>query len=144
MPGTTLLCPACRALPFRTILRLREGDPSARHGFPWFHAPGSGTIHDNQRQAFVRWHENIAQLQENSRHCSFCHVIYTFLKDSYHYHAHVTEEDQRSLWLGLPVPHGSPLLTVHVGDAEPEVRISGNYRFATTPGEKPRNNSHSA
>lgn len=58
------------------------------------------------------------------------------MKDSYHYHTNFPKQDKRPLWLKVNV--GLPIWGVYIGEEKPEVRVSGNYTYITTPGTKRR------
>jgi hypothetical protein len=133
--GTKGLCRTCQRIPFRAIFKLLQGDGSVRGSLLWFPTPqqqGADVIDD---RPFVKWHNSISHLRDSCKQCPFCRIILRSLQRSYHYQSHVKSTEGRHLWLQLPFVGGSPLLTVYIGESSPEVRISGNYRFTTTPGK---------
>jgi hypothetical protein len=142
-PNNNGLCRACQRVPFRAIFQFLGGDVSVRNSFVWFPLEQSQVISqetkrpeitdDAHRRPFVKWHENIANLQQSYKQCSLCSVIFYFLKDSHQLRTKCNLADKRRLWLETPSLGGNPLLIVYVGNDKPQVRISGNYRFTTTP-----------
>jgi hypothetical protein len=147
--STYCLCRICQRVPFRAILEFLGGDISVRDAFKWFPLlPSQGIIEERKRpeitnesyrRPFVRWHDNISNLQQSHRQCSLCRIIFHFLQNSYHFRTKISLADKRHLWLEIPSLGGNPLLTVHVGNVEPAIRISGNYRFTTTPSKSAYN-----
>jgi len=142
--GSDSFCRACRHLPFRDILKLLAGDKSACDTFLWVsptpsHIPKDRlerpqSTNDTLKKPFIAWHEHISHLQEHHEQCNFCSVIFHFLQHSHVYHAQIKSGEKVRLWLHVPFLRGSPLLTVYIGQTQPETRISGNYQFTTTPG----------
>jgi hypothetical protein len=125
------LCQTCQSLPIRDILKLLKCDRSADDKFQWFQLPRSIT-NDTDEHPFIRWHTSIPELEDGVEHCPFCHAIFDHLSGSYHYHMNYKNGDGRRLWLQARV--GQPILTVYLGDTKPEVRLSGNFWYKTTPG----------
>jgi len=142
--GSDFLCRACQRLPFRDIFKLLAGDESVCDAFLWVSPTPSHvtkdrlerpqSTNDSLKKPFIAWHEDISHLQEHHELCNFCNVIFHFLQNSHVYHAQVKSGEKVRLWLHVPFLRGSPLLTVYIGQAQPETRVSGNYRFTTTPG----------
>lgn len=123
-------CDTCQSLPIRNILRLLQGDTSVRDKFQWFRLPWAVTNREDE-YPFVRWHESLAGLQNGARNCAFCQVISSHLSSSYHYHNNYKDGDITSLWLqARALPH----VTVYLGNTKPEMRLSGNFWYNTTPG----------
>jgi hypothetical protein len=123
-------CDACQSLPIHNILKLLQGDTSVHDEFQWFQLPWTVTD-DKDKHSFVRWHESLAELQDGIRNCAFCQVIFSHLSSSHHYHTNYKDGDMRSLWLRLGL---LSTLTVYLGDMKPEVRLSGDFWYNTTPG----------
>ncbi|KAL1592634.1 hypothetical protein SLS60_011050 [Paraconiothyrium brasiliense] len=124
-------CHTCQSLPVRSILKLLQGDRSVDDEFQWFQLPRSVTD-STETQPFLRWHNSISRLQGGVDTCTFCQVIFSHLSGSYHYHKNYRDGDERGLWLEVRV--GQAFLTVYLGDMKPEVRLSGNFSYKTTPG----------
>jgi hypothetical protein len=140
--GNNGLCRICQRVPFRVIFKLLQGDASVRSSLLWFPTSQqhgndnlSKRVEIIDERPFVKWHNNISDLRDGCEQCPFCRIILRALQKSYHYKSHVKPNERRHLWLQLPFIGGNPLLTVYIGDSSPEVRISGNYRFTTTPGK---------
>jgi hypothetical protein len=142
-PNNNGLCRACQRVPSQAIFQFLGGDISVRNAFVWFPLEQSKVISeetkrpeitdDAHRRPFVKWHDNISNLQQGHTQCSLCRVIFHFLQNSHQFRRKCNLADKRRLWLETPSLGGNPLLTVYVGNDEPEVRLSGIYRFTTTP-----------
>jgi hypothetical protein len=126
-----VFCPECQSLPIRSILKLLQCDRSVDDDFAWFQLPRTVTD-ETDTQPFVRWHRNLSALQNSVSHCSFCEPVFSHLSGSYHYHNNYKDGDGRGVWLQARV--GQPILTVYMGELKPEVRLSGNFWYKTTPG----------
>jgi hypothetical protein len=129
-----LLCSACLAIPYRTILRLINGDRSVHDTFEWWPIPGARPDETTKRP-FIKWRESSNHLLYSHEKCAFCYVLFEFLENSHHYNTNTKAGEKSQVWLQLPNPGGTPELTIVIGDKQPETRISGNVRFSTTPGE---------
>jgi hypothetical protein len=125
------ICHTCQLLPIRSILKLLNCDRSVDDEFQWFQLPRSVTD-EKDKQPFVRWHTSVPGLRHGVEHCSLCQAIFSHLSSSYHYHTNYKDGDVRGLWLEARV--GQPILTVYMGEVKPEVRLSGNFWYKTTPG----------
>ena len=125
------LCQTCQILPIRNILKLLQYDRSVEDEFLWFQLPRSVTD-ESEEEPFVEWHTSVTGLQNGVSHCSFCQAVFSYLQRSYHYHTNYKDGDRRRLWLQARV--GQPILTVYMGEMEPEVRLSGNFWYKATPG----------
>ena len=123
------LCDPCRSLPIRNILRLVRRDRSVYDEFQWFQ-----TMTDGKKDPFVRWHDSFAGLQNGASRCALCQVILSHLSNSRHYHTNYKDGDMGSLWLEARSTPTSFTLAVYLGDMEPEVRLSGEFSYGTTPG----------
>jgi hypothetical protein len=121
-------CQACQRLPFRSILKLQNSDKSVDDEFLWFLLDPLHKFKD----PFVSWHASVAELEAGSMHCSLCQVVYHHMKDSYHFHTNFKPGVGKRLWLLANV--NDSLLDVFMGDIKPEVRLSGHFRYTTTPG----------
>ncbi|KAH8635787.1 hypothetical protein IG631_11188 [Alternaria alternata] len=125
-------CDACQSLPIRNILKLVQGDRSVDNEFQWFQLPWTVTDKED-KHPFVRWHDSLAGLQNGASKCALCQVIFSHLSSSHHYHTNYKDGDMRSLWLeARETPHEA-ILTVYLGDMKPQVRLSGNFWYKTTP-----------
>jgi hypothetical protein len=136
------LCQQCQAIPFRKSLQQMNGDNSVRDAFFWYHEPWLDSTDDSLQGAYVVWHEDVRSLRQSAASCSFCHLIQNDLDKSYHYTTKVKKGEKRKVWLNLPKQgsgtspfrRGNPQITMWIGDTRPEVHISGNWWFGTTPG----------
>jgi hypothetical protein len=122
------LCQACQRVPFRNILKLQNSDRSVDDEFLWFLLDPSHKFKD----PFLPWHASVAELEAGSMRCSFCQVVYHHMKDSFHFHINFKPEVDQRLW--LMASDSNPRLMVFMGDIKPEVRLSGHFRYKTTPG----------
>jgi hypothetical protein len=130
-----VLCPACQAVPYRSMFRLMEGDETTRDDFEWLFPPNSVSREEKLKRVYFRWHNSISELRSSARFCPFCALLHGGMEDMWRFKANVVDSDTRSLWLETPHLNGDPLLFVWIGDAGPEAIISGNYRFYTTLGK---------
>ena len=124
-------CHTCQSLPIRSFLKLHQCDSSVYYEFQWFRLPRSVTT-DETKEPFYRWHNSVSDLQASVSTCAFCQVIFSHLSGSYHYQKNAKDCDGTALWILAPI--GSPMLKVFMGLAEPQIQLSGNFSYTTTPG----------
>jgi hypothetical protein len=125
------LCDTCQSLPIRKILRLVRRDRSVYDEFQWFQTEAG-----EKKDAFVKWHDSVAGLQDGASRCALCRCIFSHLSSSHNYHTNYKVGDMRSLWLEVRVrscPHWFTLV-VYLGDMEPEECLSERFSYGTTPG----------
>lgn len=125
-------CDTCKALPFRDLLNLRPEGQLREELFLQCPRPELGAYGGDGKHPFVRWHSSIESLHDASDDCTFCQMVLTRLKGSWHYNRTVQAEETRILWIGMR-PYAQSL-TVYLGNEKPEVRISGNFWFNSTAG----------
>ncbi|KAL6709877.1 hypothetical protein ACN47E_000662 [Coniothyrium glycines] len=124
-------CALCQSLPWRDIFRLRETPNTDSYSVQEFMRPEFGTY--GSPQSFIKWHERLSQLQANSQQCSFCYMVASRLKTSYHYNNNVEQGADKTLWLLVSGSYQDVYFQIYMGDGEKlDYRISGKFNFSTT------------